>query len=169
MHRKIQSHEISLALLRVAFAAFMAAALPFGVLTLGQGISSASTSGWIQTGGPEGGEIRSLVINPQNPATVYAGTYWGGVFKSNNNGNSWGRTGLTNGTVTALAIDPHNPTIVYAGTDGGGVFVSSVTTRVTLDIPAGGAVLTATLGPADELISGYATGTVNSGSDRDKC
>ena len=32
--------------------------------------------------GPEGGSIRSLAIDPVTPTTLYAGTWYGGVFKS---------------------------------------------------------------------------------------
>ena len=51
------------------------------------------------------------------PATLYAGTHEGGVFKRTDGGN-WEpfNTGLTSTDVGALAIDPTNPNILYAGT-----------------------------------------------------
>jgi len=81
---------------------------------------------WIGRG-PLGGPIQALAIDPQTPATLYAGTYGGGVFKSSNGGGSWSavNTGLTNTNVHALAIDPQTPATLYAGTDRGGVFKSS--------------------------------------------
>src|SRR5262249_51556438 len=67
-------------------------------------------------------------IDPETPATLYAGTYTNGVFKSNDGGGIWSavNTGLTNLEVRALVIDPQNPSRVYVGTYGG-VVVSSET------------------------------------------
>ena len=69
-------------------------------------------------------DVRALAIDPATPATLYAGTYGGGVFKSMNGGGNWTavNTGLTNTYVFALAIDPATPATLYAGTSGGGVF-----------------------------------------------
>src|SRR5205807_9211166 len=55
--------------------------------------------------------VLALAIDPQTPATLYAGTAGGGVFKSANAGGSWGavNTGLTASRVRALAIDPQTP------------------------------------------------------------
>jgi photosystem II stability/assembly factor-like uncharacterized protein len=77
-------------------------------------------------GGPPGGEVKALAIDPSTPATLYAGTFFGGVFKSTNGGTSWTaiNSGLTITSVYALAIDPSTPAMLYAGTDGG-VFKST--------------------------------------------
>ena len=58
-----------------------------------------------QGGGPPGGEVNALAIDPSNPATLYAGTERGGVFKSTNGGSSWTavNSGLTITFVPALA------------------------------------------------------------------
>ena len=90
------------------------------------GLVSAGTNVWTSNG-PEGGTIYALAIDPATPATLYAGTWGGGVFKSTNGGGNWSavNTGLTNTTVRALAIDPVTPATLYAGTDGGGVFKST--------------------------------------------
>lgn len=76
---------------------------------------------------PEIADIRTLVIDPAAPATLYAGTRIKGVFKSSNGGETWHaiNAGLSNTTVQILAIDPLTPTTLYAGTWGGGVFKSS--------------------------------------------
>jgi hypothetical protein len=34
-------------------------------------------------------EVHALAINPSAPATLYAGTFDGGLFKSANGGTSW--------------------------------------------------------------------------------
>ncbi len=93
--------------------------------------ASAGVGRWT-THGPDGGEIRALAIDPSNPATVYAGTAGGGVFKSTDGASTWNavNAGLTSTWVAALAIDPSATTTVYAAggwlggifktTDGGG-------------------------------------------------
>ncbi len=78
------------------------------------------------SGGPYGGNIFALAINPSTPSTLYVGD-GGGVFKSTDSGSTWAATnaGLTNLIVQALAINPSTPSTLYAGTDGGGVFKST--------------------------------------------
>src|SRR5437667_179650 len=78
------------------------------------------------TNGPEGGSINALAMDPQVPATLYAGANGGGVFKSTDGGGSWSavNTGLTSTFVRALAIDPQASTTLYAGTNNG-VFKST--------------------------------------------
>ena len=89
---------------------------------------------------PEGGTITALAIDPQTPATVYAGTQVGGVFKSIDGGARWQavNTGLVDvsliaaarlsgqprANINALAIDPLTPANVYAAI-GAGVFKST--------------------------------------------
>src|SRR5262245_43675806 len=55
--------------------------------------------------GPQGGTVRSLVVNPQDPHTLYAGTYKPGVFKSIDGGANWIYSGLAGFRVNNLAID----------------------------------------------------------------
>lgn len=58
--------------------------------------------------------ITSMVIDPQNPSNIYAGTQ-NGVFKSTNNGRTWTakNTGLTNLNVAAIVINPSTPSTLY--------------------------------------------------------
>ena len=87
----------------------------------------ARTDGWASNG-PEGGRIEVLAIDPQTPSTLYAGTYYGGAFKSTDGGQNWSaiNTGLTSMLVGALTIDPQTPSTLYAGTSwSGGVFKST--------------------------------------------
>jgi hypothetical protein len=39
--------------------------------------------------GPFGGAISALVVDPTQPATVYAAAFNGGIFKTTNGGTSW--------------------------------------------------------------------------------
>src|SRR5437016_8787981 len=77
--------------------------------------------------GPDGGFIMALAIDPVTPATLYAGTYRGGVFKSTDGGESWSavNTGLPDLNVFSLAIDPQTPTTLYVGIERAGVFKST--------------------------------------------
>ena len=88
--------------------------------------ASAGVNVWT-TNGPEGGDIRALAIDPSSPATLYAATSSGGVFKSINGGGRWApmNAGLTNTFVGSLVIDPSTPRTLYAGTTEGGVFKST--------------------------------------------
>ena len=63
--------------------------------------------------------VDALAIDPHDPQVLFAST-GGGVFRSNNAGESWQPYGRPAGGVTAFAIDPSGRT-VYAATDGDGV------------------------------------------------
>lgn len=68
-----------------------------------------------------GGRTRALVIDPANPAVLYAGTASGGVWKTENGGASWRPLAdrLASLTVNALAMDPADSKVLYAGTGEG--------------------------------------------------
>ena len=72
-------------------------------------------------GGPPGGAVEAIVLDPKDPATVYAATNWSGVFKSTDGGASWTtiNSGLANSMVYSLAISPSDNAMVYAGTRNG--------------------------------------------------
>jgi photosystem II stability/assembly factor-like uncharacterized protein len=81
--------------------------------------AQASATRWQPLGGPGGGSIFAIAIDPADSKIVYAGG-WGNVFKSTNGGSSW--TDVTDEPWTrvgALAVDPTRPSVVYAGTDRG--------------------------------------------------
>ena len=65
--------------------------------------------------------VVTLVIDPQNPNTLYAGTSGNpnaAVIKSMNGGTTWSAadSGLGTGFVSGLGIDPQSPGTLYAGT-----------------------------------------------------
>ena len=99
-------------------------ALPGGA-DAGQGV-------WT-SGGPYGGYMATLAVDPSNPNALYAGTSGGGVYKSTNAGGTWApaNSGLTYlDQVSALVVDPTTPATVYAGTasgtnSAGGIFRST--------------------------------------------
>jgi photosystem II stability/assembly factor-like uncharacterized protein len=84
--------------------------------------------------GPWGGDVRSLVVSPDNPDLLYLGTSDGQIFRSTDAAATWhrlkpglGKPGLS---IDSLVIDTHNTKVIYAGAwavahDGeGGVFKS---------------------------------------------
>ena len=77
--------------------------------------------------GPNAATVFSLERDPSNANTLFAGTFFGGLYKSIDSGRTWRDLPgpLTSLTIFAVAIDPTNQSILYAGTFGEGVFKSS--------------------------------------------
>ncbi|HEY9228311.1 MAG TPA: hypothetical protein VIP11_16765, partial [Gemmatimonadaceae bacterium] len=81
-------------------------------------------TGWRSLGpttinnGQAAGRVSALAIHPTTPGIVYAGGAQGGVWRSDNNGQSWTPLGdkQCSLAIGSVAIDPINPSIVYAGT-----------------------------------------------------
>jgi photosystem II stability/assembly factor-like uncharacterized protein len=68
--------------------------------------------------GPFGGDVRSLVVAPDNPSLFYLGTSDGQLFRSADGATSWervkpgiGKRGLS---IDDIEIDPRNPQVMYA-------------------------------------------------------
>ncbi|HEX7253869.1 MAG TPA: hypothetical protein VF376_13385 [Thermoanaerobaculia bacterium] len=80
--------------------------------------------------------INTLAIDPTNHSIVYAGTYGGGVFVTNNGAASWSSasSGLRSAYVETFAFEA-SPSRILAGTLGGGVYQSQdgAQTWTTLD------------------------------------
>jgi uncharacterized repeat protein (TIGR01451 family) len=80
---------------------------------------------WTKTGSspPHNNSLTTLAVAPSDANVVYAaGFLTGGVFRSNDGGNTWqlGSNGFTSRTVLSLEVEPTNPANVYAGVSGGG-------------------------------------------------
>ena len=85
-----------------------------------------------------------VIMHPQNPKTLYFGTYR--VWKSTNGGSSWdavsgdltkGDDGSSYHTITTLAISPITPDVVITGSDDGKVHLSLNGGLIWNDISAG--------------------------------
>ncbi|MFN8635755.1 MAG: hypothetical protein U0893_18055 [Chloroflexota bacterium] len=70
----------------------------------------------IANGLPASPQVRALMIRPDNPAVLYAGTQCG-VYRSDDRGEHWEPLGTPRegGDVWSLACHPDNPDVLYAG------------------------------------------------------
>ena len=77
----------------------------------------------VVAGGPPGGDVNTIVIDPRNPAVVYVGTESGGVYKSTDKGVTWAHAsaGLSSEETYSLAVDVFHSGTLYAAT-GDGVY-----------------------------------------------
>ena len=83
---------------------------------------SPQNTGWDHLG-PDliGGRTRALLIHPNNPTIMYAGSACGGIWRTVNGGDSWEPLSdlMANMAVCCLVMDPTNPQVIYAGTGEG--------------------------------------------------
>ena len=84
--------------------------------------ASAGVNRWTSQG-PDGGSAYAITVDPSNPSIVYAGTYFAGVFRSDDGGSHW--RALNSGTsyIATIALDPSRTATVYAA--GAGFFKST--------------------------------------------
>ena len=68
-----------------------------------------------------GGRTRSILIHPTTPATMWAGSVGGGIWRTDDAGASWSPVDdfMANLAVTSLVMDPLNPDLMYAATGEG--------------------------------------------------
>ena len=80
------------------------------------GISPASWE-WLGPGNI-GGRIRSILIHPTIPATMWVGSVTGGIFKTTDGGGSWTHLDdfMANLAVSSLVAHPTTPNTIYAAT-----------------------------------------------------
>lgn len=82
----------------------------------------ASALAWTWLGpGNVGGRVRGLVIDPNTPANMWAGSVSGGIWKTTNGGTSWAPVDdfMLNLSISSIIIDPTNTSVMYAGTGEG--------------------------------------------------
>jgi photosystem II stability/assembly factor-like uncharacterized protein len=81
--------------------------------------AAAPTVNWAQVGPSNiGGRTTALAVHPANPDIVYIGAAGGGVWRSNDAGQTWTAQWHDQPilNIGALAIDPKSPDTVYCGT-----------------------------------------------------
>jgi photosystem II stability/assembly factor-like uncharacterized protein len=80
--------------------------------------TSAAWAGQWTALGPDGGDVRSLAYDPQNPDHIFLGTSTGTLFSSTDGGKNWTRFAhLGSGddyVIDHLAIDPQSPNKMFA-------------------------------------------------------
>jgi photosystem II stability/assembly factor-like uncharacterized protein len=76
---------------------------------------------WAQTSGPGGGDVNCIVVTD---SIIFAGTPYGGIYRSSNNGNSWVKSsnGLTDMSVYSLVAKGN---YIFAYTLKDGIFRST--------------------------------------------
>src|ERR1051325_10417180 len=87
------------------------------VITLCMSSALAAEQSW-QPVGPDGGNVRSLAIDPKNPDRIFLGTSAGNLYLSTDRGASWSRfakPGKSSEMVLDhIVIDPSDPRNVFA-------------------------------------------------------
>lgn len=85
--------------------------------SLPQGFTVTQGIGVWSSGGPYGGDVWHVVVNPLSPTQVLATAMWSGLFASEDKAAHW-RTAYLGAFPTRPAIDAVNPRVIYAS--GGG-------------------------------------------------
>ena len=68
----------------------------------------------IAKGLPESPQVRALLVHPENPAIIYAGTQ-AGPYRSDDRGDHWEALDASKTDVWSLDFHPNDPNTVYAG------------------------------------------------------
>jgi photosystem II stability/assembly factor-like uncharacterized protein len=92
------------------------------ILLFAAASSWAGIGQWTSLGGPEGGNIAMLAIDPNTADTIYAARRDGSTFKSIDGGARWT---VTDFPIGRLIIDPNDSQTIYVVTPKQGFFKSS--------------------------------------------
>jgi photosystem II stability/assembly factor-like uncharacterized protein len=111
---------------RAAGARSRVAGVPVGVVpapsALAQPVGDVEGHNWSALGPANiGGRTRSIVIDPDNPDTMWAASAGGGIWRTENGGLKWTPVDdlMANLAVCCLAVDPTDRKTIYAGTGEG--------------------------------------------------
>src|SRR5690242_10042068 len=115
--------------LRAAVLPLVAAA---GMLAATEDASAAA--GWT-SGGPFGGPVSAVAVDPANPSIAYAVGATGGLFRTGDAGATWVRC-PDSGGARSVTFDPHAGA-VFAGFSNLGVAVSAAVSCFFVQIGAG--------------------------------
>ena len=91
--------------------------------------AGVGTNSWTWLGpGNIGGRIRSILVHPTIPNTMWVGGVDGGVWKTLNGGTTWLPLNdfMANLAVVSLVMDPTDPNTIFAGTGEGDSNVDAV-------------------------------------------
>ncbi|HVS65097.1 MAG TPA: hypothetical protein VMT85_16525 [Thermoanaerobaculia bacterium] len=90
-------------------------------LIAGAGLAP-SGAGWTSLGpGRVGGRTRAIVVDPNDPDTIWLGSVGGGIWRTSDAGAHWHPVDdrMANLAVTSIVMDPNNPNVLYGGTGEG--------------------------------------------------
>jgi len=83
------------------------------------GVAQARNRAWSLLG-PDGGDVRSLTYDPQNPERIFLGTSTGVIFVSEDGGHNWSRfakLGIGDDyVIDHIAVDPQNSKTIFVST-----------------------------------------------------
>lgn len=86
----------------------------------GKAASPLGDRTWQETGPRNvAGRVLSVALDPNAPDVIWAGSAGGGLWKSENFGQTWKQAGgdhLPSLWISAIAVDPRNSNVVYMGT-----------------------------------------------------
>jgi photosystem II stability/assembly factor-like uncharacterized protein len=105
----------------------LVAGIPTGKSVVPRALALPPTAGlaaarWVALGpGNIGGRTRAIVVAPENPATMWAGSVGGGIWRTDDAGAHWAPADdfMANLAVTCIVMDPKQPRTLYAGTGEG--------------------------------------------------
>jgi photosystem II stability/assembly factor-like uncharacterized protein len=86
------------------------------VITLWMSVALAAEQPW-QPVGPDGGNVRSLAVDPKNPDRIFLGTSAGSLYLSTDRGASWSRFARPGNSAEMvldhIVIDPSDPRNIF--------------------------------------------------------
>jgi photosystem II stability/assembly factor-like uncharacterized protein len=93
--------------------------------------------------------VKTLVYDPNNTTSIFAGTYGYGVYASTDGGITWDplNDGLACNKVLSLALRPGTENTIFAGTEGGSVFKLTTGAGLTGSSPVAGRQPPITISP----------------------
>ena len=98
----------------------------------------------LTNGLPDDPEVRAILVHPDDPLIVFAGTQ-AGVYRSEDGGDSWRSLCLPGPlqTVWSIALSPSDPETMFVGVEGFAIWRSrdGGATWLQLDVPTPGGVV----------------------------
>ena len=93
-----------------------------GLLSLSLALIPAVGGAAWRSEGPALATVSDVAVDPSQPATIYAATSAGGVWRSDDGGKSWALPGggMASRRVRWVEVDPKNPATIWAGIDASG-------------------------------------------------
>src|SRR6188474_1128339 len=100
----------------IALLALFSFAPNTATLAAGDASDPALYSNDWRTTGPQGGDVRALVVDPQNPDRFYFGTLDGQIYTSADGGKQWHllyNFGKPRLFIDEIIVDPRNSRVLY--------------------------------------------------------